>query len=71
MRLQELKAQWDTFELVFGESALLSTQAAVAGRSGTGNYQYSSQAEKNKSRQGQALHVKVYPSSNWVLPTMR
>ncbi len=71
MRLQQLKAQWDTFERVFATDALLSTQKAIMGRPNTANYQYTSLEEKNSSRQGQALHVKVYPSSNWVLPSMR
>ncbi len=71
MRLQELRYQWDTFERVFQTSALLSTQVSVAGRPGTANYQYSSIKEKNDTRNGQSLHVKVYPTSNWVLPTQR
>ena len=71
MRLQELRGQWDTFERVFQASAFLSTQAAIAGRPGSANYQYSSLSEKNDARDGQSLHVKVYPTSNWVLPTLR
>ncbi len=71
MRLQELRAQWDTFERVFETAAYLSTQAAVAGRPGSANYQFSSLKEKNDTRDGQILHVKVYPTSNWVLPTLR
>jgi hypothetical protein len=63
MRLQELRRQWNTFENIFNESFNLTSTSA--------NIQYTSFQEKELVRQGQVLHNKVFPTSNWVLPFQR
>lgn len=62
-RLQELKQQWNTFENIFNESFTLTSTSA--------NIQYTSFQQKELVRQGQILHNKVFPTSNWVLPFQR
>jgi hypothetical protein len=62
-RLQELRSQWNTFENIFNESFTLTSTSA--------NIQYTSFEQKELVRQGQILHNKVFPTSNWVLPFQR
>jgi hypothetical protein len=63
MRLQEIRRQWNTFENIFNESFTLTSTSA--------NIQYTSFEQKELVRQGQILHNKVFPTSNWVLPFQR
>ena len=58
MRLQDLRRQWDTFESAYQQA-----------QTNNGYYYYPTFQIKELVRQGQILHVKVFPQSNWALPT--
>lgn len=58
MRLQDLRRQWNTFESAYEQA-----------QTNNGYYAYPTFQIKELVRQGQILHVKVFPQSNWVLPS--
>jgi hypothetical protein len=62
--LLSYRENWNTFNRIQSYNIGISTQKAQ-GATTLYYYQYTSFVEKNAFRQGNFLHVRRYPNSNW------
>ena len=62
--LRDYKTWWDTYERIQTINSNISTQRAQGNRTLT-YYTYLSFDEKISFLNGQMLHVRQYPNSNW------